>query len=119
MQQGKSRVSIHTVDNNLIVLAVTSSQGFDISELWIAFGAGKSFRFLACHETVRALGPDQCIALPLFHAFSECYTVSCFGGRSKRTAWDTWNAYRDVTPAFCPLVAKSTPQSIQEWLAPL
>ena len=61
VQHGKSRVSIHTVDNNVVVLAVTSSQRFNISKIWIAFGAGKSFKFLACHETVRALGPDRCI----------------------------------------------------------
>ena len=45
--------------------------------------------------------------------------MSCFSGRGKRTAWDTWNAYGNVTPAFCALVARPTPQSIQEWLAPL
>ena len=49
-----------------------------ISELWIAFGAGKSFRFLACHEIARVLGPDRCIALPIFHAFTGCDTVSFF-----------------------------------------
>ena len=49
-----------TVDTDVVVLAVTSAQHFDISELWVAFGAGKSFRFLAAHEIARALGPDWC-----------------------------------------------------------
>ena len=31
--------------------------------------------------------------------------VSCFGGRGKKTAWDTWKAFDDVTPAFCALAA--------------
>ena len=89
MRHGNSRVSTCTVDTNVVVLAVTSAQRLNIFELWIAFGAGKGFRFLACHEIARALGPDQCITLPIFHAFTGCNTVSCFAGRGKRTAWDT------------------------------
>ena len=40
----------------------------------------------------RALGPDRCIALTMFHAFKGCDAVSIFGGRGKRTAWDTSKA---------------------------
>ena len=61
----------------------------------------------------------SCIILPMFHAFTGCDTVSSFGGRGKRTAWDTWKAYKDVTPAFCALVAMPIPQTIEEWLGPL
>ena len=75
---GNTRVSIRTVDTDVIVLAVASAQSFNLSELWIAFSTGKTFRFLACHETDRALGSHRCIALPLFHAFTGCDTVSFF-----------------------------------------
>ena len=44
-------------------------------------------------------------------------TVSCFGGRGKRTAWDMWKAYDEVTPAFCALAA--TPETVDNWLGPL
>ena len=50
--------------------------------------------------SISALGPDRCIALPAFYASTGCDTVSFFGGRWKRTAWETWKAYDDVTPAF-------------------
>ena len=53
----------------------------------------------------------------MFHAFTGCDTVSRFGGRGKRTAWDIWNAYDKVTPAFCALAA--TPESVENWLGPL
>ena len=119
VQQGHDKVSIRTVDTDVVVLAITSAQRLNISELWIAFGAGKSFRFIPAHEIARALGPDRCVALPMFHAFTGCDTVSSFGGRGKRTAWDTWKAYKDVTPAFCALVARPIPQTIEEWLGPL
>ena len=88
VKQGYNKVSIRTVDTNVVVLAVASAQRLNITELWIAFGAGKNFRYLPAHEMADALGPNRCVALPMFHAFTGCDTVSCFGGRGKRTAWD-------------------------------
>ena len=43
-------------------------------------------------------------------------TVSFFGGRGKKTAWGVWKVYTDVTPAFCALAARPTPQTIDTWL---
>jgi len=84
-------VSICTVDTDVVVLAIASANRLNISELWIAFGARKSFKFIAAHEIAKALGPDRCLALPMFHAFTGCDNVSCFGGRGKKTAWDLNN----------------------------
>ena len=53
----------------------------------------------------------------MFHAFTGCDTVSCFGGRGKRTTWGMWNAYDEITPAFCALAA--TPVIVENWLSPL
>ena len=117
VRQGHHKVRM--VDTDVVVLAVTSAQHLNITELWVAFGAGKSFWFLAAHKIARALGPDRCVALPMFHAFTGCDTVSSFGGKGKRTAWNTWNTYGDITPAFGALVARPSPQSIEEWLGPL
>ena len=117
LKHGYNKVSIRTVETDVVVLAVTSAQRFNITELWIAFGAGKNFRYLPAHEMANALGPDRCVALPMFHAFTGCDTVSCFGGRGKRTAWDIWNPYDEVTPAFCAVAA--TPESVENWLGPL
>lgn len=91
MKEGNAKVSIRTVDTDVVVLEVASAQCLNNAEVWIAFGTGKIFRFLAAHEMARALGPDQCKALPISHAFSGCDAVSCFGGRGKRTSWDTEN----------------------------
>ncbi len=59
--------------------------------MWVAFGTGKHFRMIAAHRIYAAIGRDKCLALPMFHAFTGCDTVSCFAGRGKRTAWDTWS----------------------------
>ena len=120
LKHGYNKVSIRTADTDVVVLAVTSAQRLNITELWIAFGAGMNFRYLPAHEMANALGPDRCVALLsqcFMPSLAGCDTVSCFGGRGKRTAWDIWNAYDEVTPAFCALAA--TPESIENWLGPL
>jgi hypothetical protein len=76
-----------------------------------------SFRHLAAHEMAKALGPDRCIAVPMFHAFTGYDTVSSFGSRSKKTAWDIWMTCACVTRAFCVLAA--TPDGIDDWMGPL
>ena len=117
VKQGYNKVSIRTVDTDVVVLAVALAQRLNIAKLWIAFGAGKNFRYLPAHEMADALGPDRYVALPMFHAFTGCDMVSCFGGRGKRTAWDMWYAYDEVTPVFCALAA--TPDTVDNLLGPL
>ncbi|KAJ8050253.1 hypothetical protein HOLleu_03387 [Holothuria leucospilota] len=57
--------------------------------------------------------------LPMFHAFTGCDTVSCFGDMGKKTAWGTWTTNGDVTPAFCALGSMPDPCTIDEWMQPL
>ena len=117
VKQGYNKVSIQTDDTDVVVLAVASAHRLNITELWIAFGAGNNFRYLPAHEMADALGPVCCVALPMFHAFTGCDTMSCFGGMGKRTTWGMWNAYDEITPAFCALAA--TPVTVENWLSPL
>ena len=111
LTEGFNKISIRTVDTDAVVLAVAAAQRHGNTEIWIAFGTGKSFRFLAAHEMARVLGPDRCTALPMFHAFTGCDTVSFFGGRGKRTAWDTWRSYNDITSIFVSLA--NTPELVE------
>ena len=66
-------------------------------EVWVSFGTGKAFCFLAAHEMVRALGMEQAQALPVFHALTGCDMVSFFAGRGKTTACDVWTALPELT----------------------
>ena len=46
-----------------------------------------------------------------------CDTVLLFfGGRGKKTAWNTWKAYKDITPVLCALAAMPSTQTIEIWL---
>ncbi len=69
-------------------------------ELWTAFGAGSSFRYIAIHEIVSTMSPSECLTLPVFHAYTGCDTVSTFTGRGKKTAWQTLKSFPDVIDAF-------------------
>lgn len=114
VNHGYRKVMIRTVDSDVLVLTIAAVQQLSIDELWVAFASGKSFRYLPAHEIARALGPEKCIALPFLHAFSGCDTVSSFAGCGKRTVWDIWKTFNDVTPAFCNLA--STPISVDDQL---
>lgn len=116
VKEGYTKVVVRTVDTDVVVLAVTAAQRLNITELWVAFGTGKSFRYLAAHEIAKALGPDRCTALPVFHAFTGCDTVSSFCGRGKKSAWKTWMNFDDVTRAFCALAATPGISAIEDWM---
>jgi hypothetical protein len=49
------------------------------------------------------MNPEKATALRFFHAFTGCDTVSAFNGRGKKTAWDVWTAFPEVTAAFSTL----------------
>ena len=119
VKQGYTKVSVRTADTDVVVLAVTAAQRLNIDELWIAFATGRSFRFLAAHEIAKTLGPNKCRALPFFHAFTGYDTVSCFGGRGKKTAWETWKSDDGVTASFGALSATPNSTTIDECIAPL
>lgn len=111
VNHGFKSVMIRTVDTDVLVLAVSAVQKLSIDELWVAFSSGKSLRYLPAHEISHSLGPQKCTALPFLHAFSGCDTVSAFAGRGKKTVWDVWNSFDDVTPIFSYLA--STPCSVE------
>ncbi len=107
MKEGYTKVSVRTVDIDVLVLAVTAAQRLNTTELWFAFGTGKRFRHLAAHEMAKAL------------AFTGSDTVSSFCGRGKKTAWDTWMNFDEITTAFCDLAATPDISVINDWIEPL
>ena len=65
---GHNRVTICTVDTDVVVLAVATFSKIAPTEMWIAFGVG--YRYLPIHEMVAKVNPTRCFTLPVFHAFS-------------------------------------------------
>lgn len=107
-RNGIKRVLIKTVDTDVVVLAVAHRQRISCDELWIAFGTGKHFRYIAAHEIADNLGPEKATALPVFHAITGCDTTSAFAGKGKKSAWEIWNNFPDVTAAFLQIACCPT-----------
>ena len=72
VKEGCDKVTKRTVDTYVVVLDVAAFQRLSHIQLWIAYGVGKHFRFLAAHAIGTALGPSKCRTLPFLHALSGC-----------------------------------------------
>ena len=108
-QHGHSRILVRTVDTDVVVLAVMVAQRLPAEdEVWLAFGTGKSFRYLAAHQIAACLGPEKSRALPMFHALTGCDTSSAFVGHGKKTAWVAWNSLPELTDALLRLACAPT-----------
>ena len=68
--------------------------------IWIGLGMGKYVQYISVNATCAFLGPQKSRALPMFHSFTGCDTTSCFFGKGKKSAWDAWKSFPDVTEAF-------------------
>ena len=107
--------AIRTVDTDVLVLAVAALShlsGPAQLELWVAFGTGANLRYIAAHKICSRLGPRVSKTLPFFHAFTGCDTVSYFSGKGKKTAFEAWKLYPEVTDAFLLLTLE--PQEVSE-----
>jgi len=107
------KITIRTVDTDVVVLAVAVAQACTLDEeeeeeVWVSFGTGKAFRFLAVHEMMW----EKAQALPMFHALTRCDTVSFFAGGDKRMAWEVWTAVPELTQV--PTDLTTAPDEVDE-----
>jgi len=108
--------SLRTVDTD-VVIAVAAFHQIELSELWIAFGNGKRFRYLptlTVHNISRSIGKVKSQERLAFHAFTGCEQTSFFTTRSKKTAWDVWEAFNEVTTCLQGLTYVTTLEEIRE-----
>ena len=69
-EHGHKKIMKTTEDPNGVVLAISYVQNIPVSELWIALGVGKPYRYIAAHQIAEALGEDRPRSLLFFHAFT-------------------------------------------------
>ena len=84
---GFKKVTIVTVDTDVVVIGLYAFWHLHFDEIWIEFGTGKDKRLLPIHSYAESLGEEVCMALPFWYAFSGCDAVSQFLGRGKKTEW--------------------------------
>ena len=90
------------------MLAINLFAELGLSELWIGLGHGKSYTDIPVHQISQTLGPQNCIALPLFHALTGCDVISALYGISKKTAWNAWQAFLQITDTFIAILQDPT-----------
>ena len=113
VQEGYRKIVLRTVDTDVLVLAIAfarilQEQQVQQVEVWVAMGTGSHFRYIAAHEISNNLGSGMSKALPVFHAFTGCDTVSRFAGRGKKTAFTVWKHFPAITDTFLQLAASPT-----------
>ena len=70
------------------------------------FGVGKNLCFYDINDISIRLGEQTCRALPFFHAFTGCDSVSSFFNQGKCKFWDRWDEFNskiELTQVFCAL----------------
>ena len=97
---GHRKISIITVDTDVVVIACYCFADLDVDELWIEYGTGKHRKWIPIHELVNALGVEKCRAMLFWYAYTGCDTVSQFLGRGKKTAWKVWSNFPAATDTF-------------------
>jgi hypothetical protein len=65
--QGHPKITIRTTGTDVVVLNDSMVMLLDISELWIAFGTGKSLCYIGAHTIASNLEQDKSTVLPLFN----------------------------------------------------
>ena len=95
---------VRTVDTDVVVIIIGKFHHLQSLcpnvNIWIAFGAGKNFSYYCINTLYEHLGREKSLALPVFHSFTGCDTTSAFYGRGKKSAWEAWNCFDDITQAF-------------------
>ena len=56
-------------------------------------GMGPCSKIYNVNVNAQAIGLDTCQALPFFHAFTGCDTVSSFFNHWKKSMWEAWRKY--------------------------
>ncbi|KAG7170274.1 hypothetical protein Hamer_G016077 [Homarus americanus] len=74
------KVMVRTMDSDVVRLVVSVAAKLD-TEIWVAFGTGNNFHYIAAQLIAESLGYEKTRALPVFHAFTDCDTVSSFNFR--------------------------------------
>jgi hypothetical protein len=96
-------IMITASDTDVLVIILSNFHRIPDSEIWMLFGVGKHQRYIAVHEIANSLGPMKCRSMSIFHALTGCDVTSFFCGRGKKSAWDTWDVYPDITNMFLEL----------------
>ena len=109
LTQGWKTVQVRTVDTDVIVVLVgvfhRKLQCQPFADIWVAFGVGKTYKLYSINAICNSLGASKSRALPMFHALSGCDTTSSFRGKGKKSFWQAWQTFEEVTETLAYLAS--------------
>ena len=109
LQQGLSTVQVRTVDTDVVVVLIGVFHKLLLSQpkadIWVAFGVGKNYRLYSINALSTSLGTKRSQALPMPHTISGCDTTSAFWGKGRKSFWQAWMAFEEVTDTFVSLAS--------------
>ena len=97
---GIKKVSIITVDTDVVVIALRHFFTLNLEELWIEFGVDKYRRYIPIHTCAETFGRKLRSSLMLWHALTGCDTVSSFNGKGKKTTWKVLRLFDEGLATF-------------------
>ena len=98
-------ISLKTVDSYVVVFLVGLFYKIadQVDDIWVEYGAGKHLQYISIRTMYNQLGELKAKAILFFHAFTGSDTTSAFRNKGKKTAWNTWKAFEEVTETFANL----------------
>ena len=101
-----SIILVKTVDSDVLVIAISVYHRIpNLHELWAKFGKGKNLKYIPVHRIASNLGVMSASALSLFHALSGYDTTSSIFGKSKKTFYDAWKLFPEITKVSVKLAS--------------
>ena len=89
------------VDTDVALLVVVLQQKIEYAELWIEFVAAGKVWYIHANVTASVLGSSRAQALPFFHAFTGCDTVSSFAFHEKKISLGDLEIIHWCNCGFC------------------
>ena len=76
-EQRHAKAYLKTVDTDVVILAIYYFHELGLTELWVRFGSGKTFKEITVHHICQQLRSQRCQALLFFHACTGCLPRQC------------------------------------------
>ena len=94
-------------DSDVVVICISLYAQLAGSELWVDFGSGKHRRYIAIHEIASQLGVDKSSAHFCTRSVDMTQYLH-FVILGKKTVWDTWAVFPEITSLFIELAKLPT-----------
>ena len=75
----------------------------NVGNIWLEYGTGTYLRFFNVRDLYNSVGETKARGLLFFHAFTGSDTTSALRNKGKKSAWNTWRAFDEITPVFSNL----------------